>query len=334
MTFVHPEYFLLLLFGIPIILWYALRRHRQEATLRIADSSALAEAPFSFRAAAVHLPFVLRMLVFTLAVIVLARPQTHTSLSNREVDGIDIMIAMDISQSMLTQDLKPNRIEAAKQVAYEFISGRENDNIGLTLFGGEAFTQCPLTTDHAALLSMFRNVNCDLQTNGVIAPGTAIGMGLTNAVSKLAESKTKSKVIILLTDGTNNTGDISPLTAAEIARQKQVRVYTIAVGKQGMVRQPVSVLPDGSFYYATVKSDMDPATLRAIAKTTGGKFYEAASKRELEKIYQDIDQLEHSKLVQQNHSQKYEAYAPFAWAAFVLLLIEILLRFTWLRRIP
>ena len=315
MTFVHPEYFLLLLFGIPIILWYALRRHRQEATLRIADSSALAEAPFSFRAAAVHLPFVLRMLVFTLAVIVLARPQTHTSLSNREVDGIDIMIAMDISQSMLTQDLKPNRIEAAKQVAYEFISGRENDNIGLTLFGGEAFTQCPLT-------------------NGVIAPGTAIGMGLTNAVSKLAESKTKSKVIILLTDGTNNTGDISPLTAAEIARQKQVRVYTIAVGKQGMVRQPVSVLPDGSFYYATVKSDMDPATLRAIAKTTGGKFYEAASKRELEKIYQDIDQLERSKLVQQNHSQKYEAYAPFAWAAFVLLLIEILLRLTWLRRIP
>ena len=157
-------------------------------------------------------------------------------------------------------------------MAYEFISGRENDNIGLTLFGGEAFTQCPLTTDHAALLSMFRNVNCDLQTNGVIAPGTAIGMGLTNAVSKLGGKQDQIQVIILLTDGTNNTGDISPLTAAEIARQKQVRVYTIAVGKQGMVRQPVSVLPDGSFYYATVKSDMDPATLRALQKPPAGSF--------------------------------------------------------------
>ena len=235
---------------------------------------------------------------------------------------------------MLTPDLKPNRIEAAKQVAFEFIAGRENDNIGLTLFGGEAFTQCPMTTDHTALLSMFNNVTCDLQTNGIIAEGTAIGMGLTNAVSKLAESKTKSKIVILLTDGTNNTGEISPLTAAEIAKQKQVRVYTIAVGKSGNVRQPVSVLPDGSYYYATVKSDMDPNTLRAIAKTTGGKFYEAASKGELEKIYQDIDQLERTKLVQQNHSQKFEAYTPFAWAAFGLLLLEILLRLTWLRRIP
>ena len=247
MTFAHPGYFLLLLFGIPIILWYALRRQRQEPTLRVADSTALASAPFSLRAAAVHLPFVLRMLVFVLAIVILARPQTSTAYSEREVEGIDIMIAMDISQSMLTPDLKPNRIEAAKQVAFEFIAGRENDNIGLTLFGGEAFTQCPMTTDHAALLSMFNNVTCDLQTNGIIAEGTAIGMGLTNAVSKLAESKTKSKIVILLTDGTNNTGEISPLTAAEIAKQKQVRVYTIAVGKSGSVRQPVSVLPRSPF---------------------------------------------------------------------------------------
>lgn len=334
MTFAHPDYFLLLLFCIPIILWYALRRHRQEPSLRVADSSALSAAPFSLRAAAVHLPFVLRMLVFALAITILARPQTNTAYSEHEVEGIDIMIAMDISTSMLTPDLEPNRIEAAKQVAYEFIARRKSDNIGLTLFGGEAFTQCPMTTDHTTLLSMFRNVTSDLQTNGLIAEGTAIGMGLTNAVSKLAESKTKSKIVILLTDGTNNTGEISPLTAAEIAKQKQVRVYTIAVGKSGSFRQPISMLPDGSYYYATVKSDMDTTTLRAIAQTTGGKFYEAASKDQLEKIYQEIDQLERTKFIQQNHGHKFEAYSPFAWVALGLLLLEIVLRLTWLRRIP
>ena len=244
------------------------------------------------------------------------------------------MIAMDISQSMLTEDLSPNRLEAAKQVAYEFIEGRPNDNIGLTLFGGEAFTQCPMTTDHIALLSTFRGVSCDLQTNGTISPGTAIGMGLTNAVSRLTTSKAPSKVVILLTDGANNAGDISPLTAAEIAKQKGVRVYTIAVGRQGMVRQPVGILPDGSYYYANVKSDMDPATLKSIAKATGGLYYAASSKKELRSIYQDIDKLERTKLKQHHYNKYYEAYPSFAWAALGLLLIEILLRLTWLRRIP
>lgn len=334
MTFVHPGFFLLLLLCIPIILWYALRRRRQEAALRVATTGSLSELPFSWRSASVHLPFALRMPVFILTIVILARPQTRQSFTDHEVEGIDIMIAMDISESMLTQDLKPNRLEAAKAVAYEFISGRENDNIGLTLFGGEAFTQCPMTTDHAALLSMFKNVSCDLQTQGILAPGTAIGMGLANAVSRVMAGTAKSKVVILLTDGTNNAGDISPLTAAELAKQKNVRVYTISVGKQGMVRQPVGILPDGSYYYATVKSDTDPATLRAIARKTNGRFYEAASSTQLKKIYQDIDRLERSKLKQHNHNRHYEAYAPFAWAAFLLLLLEIILRYTWLRRIP
>lgn len=334
MTFVHPACFLLLLLCIPFLFWYVLRRRHYEPALRMGTTAPLRRLPFSWRSALIHVPFFLRMCTFVLTVFVLARPQTRTPYTEREVEGIDIMIALDISQSMLTEDLKPNRIEAAKQVAYEFISGRKNDNIGLTLFGGEAFTQCPLTTDHAALLSTFRNVSCDLQTNGVIAPGTAIGMGLTNAVSRIASGKAVSKVVILLTDGANNAGDISPLTAAEIAKQKGIRVYTIAVGRQGIVRQPVSMLPDGSYYYANVKSDMDPTTLRAIAKTTGGLYYAAASKSELRNIYQDIDQLERTKLKQHNYNKRYEAYAPFAWGAILLLLLEILLRYTWLRRIP
>lgn len=159
-------------------------------------------------------------------------------------------------------------------------------------------------------------------------------MGLTNAVSRLTTSKAPSKVVILLTDGANNAGDISPLTAAEIAKQKGVRVYTIAVGRQGMVRQPVGILPDGSYYYANVKSDMDPATLKSIAKATGGLYYAASSKKELRSIYQDIDKLERTKLKQHHYNKYYEAYPSFAWAALGLLLIEILLRLTWLRRIP
>lgn len=209
------------------------------------------------------------MLTLVLVVCVLARPQTTTPQSERETQGINIMMCMDISVSMLTRDLEPNRIEAAKQVAVEFIAGRENDNIGLTLFGGEAFTQCPLTTDHAALLSMFKQVNCNLQQQGIISDGTAIGMGLTNAVSRLSQLKAPSKVIILLTDGANNSGDISPLMAAEIAKKQGIRVYTIAVGRQGKVQQPVAILPNGEYYYQTVESDADPATLRQIAEMTG-----------------------------------------------------------------
>lgn len=334
MTFLYPAFFFLLLLCIPLVLWYVLSRKRDEVALRVASTAAFRGTTSHWAALLVHLPFLLRLAVFVLVVIVMARPQTKTPLSEREVEGIDIMIAMDISQSMLTEDLRPNRIEAAKQVAYEFIQGRPNDNIGLTLFGGEAFTQCPMTTDHTALLSTFRGVSCELQTNGTIAPGTAIGMGLTNAVSRLTNSKAPSKVVILLTDGANNAGDISPLTAAEIAKQKGVRVYTIAVGRQGMVRQPVGLLPDGSYYYANVKSDMDPTTLRGIAKATGGLYYAAASKRELRSIYQDIDKLERTKLKQHHYNKYYEAFPPFAWAALLLFLLEIVLRLTWLRRIP
>lgn len=290
--------------------------------------------PRTFRTAMIHSPFVLRMLVFILLVLVMARPQTQNALREKETEGIDIMMAIDISTSMLTPDLRPNRIEAAKQVACEFISNRPHDNIGLTLFGGEAFTQCPLTTDHAALLSMFNGVSCDLQSGGIIAPGTAIGMGLANALSHLEGSKTRSKVIILITDGENNTGEISPLMAADIAKQSGVRIYTIAIGYQGKSRQTVAQLPNGEYYQANIENAMDPETLKEIAATTGGIFYQAESNQKLREIYDDIDKLEKTKLKVLNYDRHYEAYQYFALAAFILFALEVLLRLTWLRRIP
>lgn len=334
MQFASPAYFLLLLLVVPFILWYVFLRDRYEASMKVASTEGYRHLPTTWRTSLVHAPFVLRMLAFILIVIVLARPQTTDPNTDSEVEGIDIMMAMDISTSMLTADLQPNRIEAAKAVGIEFISGRRNDNIGLTLFGGEAFTKCPMTTDHATLLSMFGAVNCTLQQYGIIAEGTAIGMGLTNAVSRLATSKSPSKVVILITDGANNTGDISPLTAAEMAKQKGIRVYTIAVGKQGMVRQPVAQLPDGTLQYATVKSDMDPETLKQIADATGGLYYAADNNNKLRDIYKDIDRLERVKLKANNYSKRYEAFLPFGIAALIAMLLEVLLRLTVLRRIP
>lgn len=335
MTFASP-YYLLLLGLLPLlVLWYILRRRHHEPSLKVSTTAPYRQGlPLSWRTALVHIPFVLRLASIALLTIILARPQTTTPRSESETQGIDIMMAMDVSVSMLTADLQPNRIEAAKAVAVEFIAGRPNDNIGLTLFGGEAFTQCPMTTDHGALLSMFRTVNCDLQQYGVISDGTAIGMGITNAVSRLQQSRAASKVVILLTDGANNCGDISPLTAAEIAKKQGVRVYTIAVGKQGKVRMPVAVLPNGEYYYQTVESDMDPATLRLIASLTGGLYYAADSREKLRDIYRDIDRLEKSKLLVHNYKKRYEAYMPFAFALLLTLLCEILLRLTVLRRIP
>ncbi len=334
MTFANSAYLWLLLLLIPIIFWYAVFRRRYEHTIKMPTARPFEREVRTLRTSIVHLPFVLECLVYTLVVIVLARPQTHYSMTESERDGIDIMMVMDISTSMLTQDLQPNRIEAAKLVANEFIAERPNDNIGLTLFGGEAYTQCPLTTDHSFLSHAFKDATCDLQRDGIIANGTAIGMGITNAVSRLAESKAKSKVIILLTDGANNTGEISPITAAEIAKSKGVRIYTIAVGKQGIVRQAVGILPNGEYYYQDVESDMDSETLQEVAKLTGGLYYAAESREKLSTIYHNIDELEKSKIKVRNYDRFYEIYAPFALVAFLLLLLDILLRSTYLRRLP
>lgn len=334
MSFANPEAFFLLLLLIPIILWHFLIRHKDEPTMLTASAEPYRHSPRTLRTQMLHLPFILRILTFIMLVVVLARPMTQNSLTERDTEGIDIMIAMDISTSMLATDLQPNRIEAAKQVAFSFISNRPDDNIGLTLFGGEAFTGCPLTTDHASLLSIFRGVSCNLQKNGTLSSGTAIGMGLINAVSHLENSKAKSKVIILLTDGVNNAGDISPLMAAEEAKKRNVRIYTISVGKQGRSRQAVAQLPNGELYEADVDNTYDPATLKQIASTTGGIFYQAESKERLKDIYDDIDKLEKTKLKVMNYERRYEAYQPFGIAALLLLFLDVLLRITWFRRVP
>ena len=300
--------------------------------MRLSDTYIYRFAPKSWRIRLTHMPMLLRCITFTLIVVILARPQTRNSWDNRTTEGIDIMLAMDVSTSMLAEDLKPNRIEAAKNVAAEFISGRPDDNIGLTIFAGEAFTQCPMTTDHASLLNLLQNVRTDIAARGLIQDGTAVGMGLANAISRLKGSKAKSKVVILLTDGSNNMGDISPMTAAQIAKSLGIRVYTIAVGSNKVAPYPVPVA--GHIEYIKMPVDIDTKTLSDIAATTDGNTYRATNNRQLKQIYKDIDKLEKTKMSVKKFSKHYEAYQPFAIAAFICMLLEILLRTTVLRRIP
>ena len=332
LEFVDKEYFLLLILLIPYILWYFLYRKKGEPTMQMSDTRAYEFAPKSWRMRIMHLPMVLRCLTFVMIVCVLARPQTHNAWDKKSVEGIDIMLAMDVSTSMLAEDLRPNRIEAAKSVAAEFISGRPNDNIGLTIFAGEAFTQCPMTTDHTSLLNLLQSVRTDIAARGLISDGTAIGMGLANAVSRLKDSKTKSKVVILLTDGSNNMGDISPMTAAQIAKSLGIRVYTIGIGTNKVARFPIPV--GGTVQYISLQADIDTKTLSDIAAETDGNFYRATNNRELKNIYKDIDKLEKTKMDVKKFSKRYEAYQPFALVAVLSLLLEILLRNTLLRRIP
>lgn len=331
MEFANKEYLFLLLLIIPYILWYVMYRKKTEPTIRMADTFAFRYAPRSWRVMLMPLQLVLRLIAFTLLVLVLARPQTQNSWKNQTVEGIDIMLSMDVSTSMLAEDLKDNRrdiknrLDAAKAVAAEFVAGRPNDNIGLTIFAGESFTQCPMTTDHSSLLSLLQNVRTDIAARGLIEDGTAIGMGLANAVSRLKDSKAKSKVVILLTDGSNNRGDISPMTAAEIAKSLGIRVYTIGVGTNGTAPYPYP-LPGGGIEYIQVPVEIDTNTLSSISATTDGKFYRATNAKELHDIYQEIDKLEKSKLNVKQFSRRYEAYQPFALCAVLALLLEILLQ--------
>ena len=332
MEFANKEYLFLLLLLVPYIIWYMMYRKKTEPTIRMSDTHAYRFAPRSWKVVLMPIQLLLRVAVFVLLILILARPQTHNSWNNKSVEGIDIMLAMDVSGSMLAEDLKPNRIEAAKQVAAEFIVGRPNDNIGLSIFAGEAFTQCPMTTDHTSLLNLLHGVRTDLATRGLIEDGTAIGMGLANAVSRLKVSKAKSKVVILLTDGSNNRGDISPMTAAEIAKSLGIRVYTIGVGTNKVAPYPMPVA--GGVQYVNIPVEIDSKTLSDIAAATEGDFYRATNNKELQNIYKEIDKLEKSKLSVKTYSKRYEAYQPFAIAAVLLLLLEILLRITIFRKLP
>ena len=332
MEFANKEYLLLLLLVIPYVGGYMMYRKRTEPTMRMSDTYHLHFMPRSWRVMLMPVLPILRILAFVLLVVAMARPQTSNSWKNKTVEGIDIMLAIDVSTSMLAEDLKPNRIEAAKQVAAEFIAGRANDNIGLTIFAGESFTQCPMTTDHASLLNMLRSVRTDIAARGLIEDGTAIGMGLANAVSRLKGSKAKSKVVILLTDGSNNMGDISPMTAAEIAKSMGIRVYTIGVGTNKVAPYPMPVA--GGVQYVNIPVEIDTKTLGQIAATTNGEFYRATNTSELHNIYQEIDKLEKTKFNVTKFSKRYEAYQTFALGALLALLLELLLRVTVFRKLP
>lgn len=336
--FANKEWLFLLLLIIPYILWYVMLRKKSEPTIRMADTQPFQAAPKSWRQRLLPLLPVLRVIAFTLLVLALARPQTHNSEKKEYVEGIDIMLVMDVSTSMLSEDLRDdskevrNRLDAAKYVAAEFINSRPDDNIGLTIFAGESFTRCPMTIDHASLLSLLNDVRTDIAAKGLIEDGTAIGMGLATAVSRLKDSKAKSRVVILLTDGSNNRGDISPLDAAEIARLYNVRVYTIGVGSNGTAPYPMPV--GGRIQYVNLPVEIDTETLQAIAQKTNGDFYRATNAEELSQIYREIDKLEKSKLEVKSFKRKYEAYQQFIFVAAIALLLEILLRLTVFRRIP
>lgn len=327
MVFANIEYLFLLLLLTPYIVWYILKHKKNNATLQMSDTNIYSDIKKSYKIYLLHAPFILRIIVLSLVILILARPQTTNNWQNSEVEGIDIMLAIDVSTSMLAEDLKPNRLEAAKDVAAEFISGRPNDNIGITLFAGESFTQCPLTVDHTVLLNLFQSIN-----SGIVEDGTAVGMGIANAVSRLKDSKAKSKVIILLTDGTNNKGDISPLTAADIAKSFGIRVYTIGVGTNGMAPYPLRVA--GTIQYINTPVEIDEKTLTQIAITTNGNYFRATNNSKLKEVYKEIDKLERTKLNVKQYSKRHEEYQWFALIALLFLLLEFYLRNSILKKIP
>lgn len=332
MIFANNACLLLSLLVIPLTVWYVLRGSKKRASLSMPSTAAFTGMPNSWKVYLVHVPFILEMLAIVLLSIILARPQTTDRWQDTEIEGIDIMMCMDVSTSMMAEDLKPNRIEAAKSVASEFISGRPNDNIGLSIFAGEAFTQCPMTIDHAVLLNMFQSVSSDIAAKGIIEDGTAIGMGLANAISRLKDSQAKSKVIILLTDGSNNRGEISPLTAAEMAKSFGIRVYTIGVGTNGTAPYPVQT--NFGIQYMNMAVEIDEDMLRQIARTADGQYYRATSNSKLKEVYEQIDKLERTKLQVKEFSRNEEEYQPFALALLLVLLGAVLLKQTILRTIP
>ena len=330
MTFHSPYYLWLLLLLLPMTGYYVWRTLQGSAAIRIPTTDGMAQAPKTIRYYLRHLPFALRAAAFALSIVAVARPQDAERFSHTSTEGTDIMLAIDVSGSMLARDFKPDRITAAKEVAASFIADRYGDRIGLAVFAGEAFTQSPLTTDQATLQTLLARIR-----SGVIEDGTAIGNGLATAINRLRESEAKSKVVILLTDGVNNRGEIAPLTAAEIAKAQGIRVYTIGVGTQGMAPYPAVDIygtPTGGTVMAKV--EIDEKTLRAIAEQTGGQYFRATDKAKLQAIYDQINRLEKSKVEVTEHIAYHELFLNWVLAAIALLAAEFLLATLALKRIP
>ena len=325
--FANPEYFWILLVLVPMIVWYVLKEKRSHADLQFSSIRVFKHMKRGNRIWGRHVLFVFRLLAIVFLVFALARPQSNNSWQTYNSEGIDIVLALDISSSMLARDFKPDRLEAAKEVATKFILERPQDRIGLVVFSGESFTQSPLTTDQAVLVNVMKDIH-----SGMIEDGTAIGLGLANAVNRLKESKAKSKVIILLTDGVNNRGAITPMTAAELAKTFGMRVYTIGVGSMGTAPYPIQT-PFG-VQYQQIPVEIDEGILEQIATMTGGKYFRATNNEKLTQIYQEIDQLEKNKIEVKHFSKKDEQYLYFALIGVLLLILEAVGRYTLLRKIP
>jgi Ca-activated chloride channel family protein len=322
--FAHPGFFWMLI-SIPLMVgWYIWKQKQLQGNLAMPTIRGFAMITKSMLPRFRHLSIILRSLAMAALIIALARPQSSLSWQDTTTEGIDIVIASDISGSMLAEDFKPNRLEAGKNIAIDFIQNRPNDRIGLVVFSGESFTQCPLTIDHSVLVNLYADIK-----NGMIEDGTAIGMGLATAVNRLKDSEAKSKVVILLTDGSNNSGSIPPVTAAEIAKQFGVRVYTVGIGTNGYAPYPVQT-PMG-VQYQRMKVDIDEGTLSKIATITGGKYFRATNNSALKDIYEQIDKLEKAKIDVTQYRKKTERFLPFAIIALALLSLEFLTRNTLLK---
>lgn len=323
--FANPLYLYLLLLLAPLIGWYIYKLRKTQASFSLSATSPFKALGKTWKVYFRHFPFLMRLLALAAIVIVLARPQSVNSSDISNTEGIDIVIALDVSTSMLAEDFKPNRLEASKQVAAEFVNDRPNDKIGLVIFAGESFTQCPLTTDHRVLLNLINEVKFFM-----IEDGTAIGLGLANSVNRLKDSDSKSRVVILLTDGSNNAGQIAPLTAAELAAQYGIRVYTIGVGSRGN-----STLTDPrSGQKMQIKADIDERVLSEIAGLTGGQYYRATDNTSLRQIYEEIDAMEKRHVSVNTVTRRKELYLPFALFALCMAGAELILRRTLLRSIP
>jgi Ca-activated chloride channel homolog len=327
MNFANPE-FLYLLIAIPLLIaWYILKYRKKYPALKVSTLKGFAGTSPTLRQRLFFMPFALRVIILALLIIALARPQTTSRSSEIKTEGVDIVITLDVSTSMLAEDLKPNRIDAAKKYAMEFVDRRIDDRIGLVIFSGESFTQCPITIDHDILKNLFKDVE-----SGMIQDGTAIGMGLATAVNRLKDSKAKSKVVILLTDGVNNAGFVAPGTAAEIAKTFGIRVYTIGVGTKGKAPYPFQT-PFG-VQYRNIDVQIDEPVLNEIADITNGKYFRATNNKALEKIYAEIDEMEKTEIDETVFSTYHEEFFPYALAAGILFVIEMLFRYLVFKRIP
>lgn len=325
MNFLHPGILWLLLVLVPLIAWYIWKQHDANPSIGVSTLVPFRKFGNSWKVWIIHICFVLRLMCIAFLIVALARPQSHNSLKNSRVLGTDIVLAMDISGSMSATDFNPTRVAAAKNVAISFVNSRPNDNMGLVVFAGESLSLMPLTTDRAALVNAIDNVNI-----GDLNDGTAIGDGLSSAINRIASGKAKSKSIILLTDGSNNAGDVPPATAAQIAKQKGIKVYTIGVGTNGKMQ----IADPYGFSTTTLETKIDEPLLKNIASMTGGKYFRAKDERVLKQVFQEIDSLEKSTIDVNSVTLTQEEFMPWLWGAFIALVLSLLLRYSIIRRIP